>query len=153
MVARATSVNCRSLVDCLVNYDFKTRLPGAWMFTCINNEVSRCYAEKSNPKSKKTIRFRDFWRKKSLPICSGFGGLHYTCPNLTRTMHLNALTRCCKSAAIFSSQISAWFRTWSWVGRRFDTHLSLYGFLESPGHQNSSLREAQPVYYFSMVLN
>ena len=26
-------------------------------------------------------------------------------------------------------------------------------FLGSPGHQNSSLREAQPVNYFSMVLN
>ena len=31
--------------------------------------------------------------------------------------------------------------------------LSLDNFLGSLGHQKSSLREAQPVYYFSMVLN
>ena len=53
MVAKTTSANGRSLVD----YDFKTRLPGAWMFTYINNGISEFCEEKSNPKSKKTIKF------------------------------------------------------------------------------------------------
>ena len=45
-------------------FDFKTRLPCARMFTCINNGVSRCCEEKSDPKSKKTIFFSNFWSKK-----------------------------------------------------------------------------------------
>ena len=53
----------------------------------------------------------------------------------------------------FTGRFGAWIGLENWVGRRFDPHISLDGFLGSPGHQNSSLREAQPVYYFSMVLN
>ena len=39
MVARATLVNHRHLVD-FVDYDFKTRLPQAQMFMCINDGIS-----------------------------------------------------------------------------------------------------------------
>ena len=45
-------------------FDFKMWLPCARMFTCINNGVSLCCEEKSDPKSKKTIFFSDFLSKK-----------------------------------------------------------------------------------------
>ena len=64
MVARATSVNCPVLVDCLVDYDFKTRLPCAWMFTRINDGIYRCCEENFDPKTKKKVKFSDFGEKK-----------------------------------------------------------------------------------------
>ena len=62
-------------------------------------------------------------------------------------------TKCCKSAAIFFQSDSSLISNPNWVGRRFDPRISLDSFLGSPGHQNSSLGEAQPIYYFSMVLD
>ena len=119
MVARATSVNCPVLVDCLIDYIFKMRLPCAQMFTCINDGIYRCCEENSDPKPKKTVKFSDLKKKKkTLPVRCDLESLGNTCPNLTRTMHLNALyqaMKCCKSAAIFSSQIRAPFRTQMWV--------------------------------------
>ena len=52
MVTRATLVNCPVLVDCLVDYDFKTRLPCAQKLTCINEGISQCCEKKLGPKTK-----------------------------------------------------------------------------------------------------
>ena len=52
-----------------------------------------------------------------------------------------------------SNFYQAWIGLKNLVVRRFDPHIPIDGFLGSLGHQNSSLREAQPVYYFSMVFN
>ena len=60
MVTRATSVNCHVLVDRFVDYDFKLRLPCVRMFTCINEGISRCCKENSDPKPKKMVKFSDF---------------------------------------------------------------------------------------------
>ena len=127
------------------------RLLGVWMFMRVNDGSP----DENDWKLKKNktiflVKFSDFL-KKSLQIGCSLGGLRYTCPNLTRTIHLKALfsvIKCCKRAAIF--QVRFWadfvnFKTRNWVGRRFDPHISLDCFLGSPGHQNSSPSKAQPV--------
>ena len=51
-------------MNCLVDYDFKKRLPCARMFKYINDGIYRCCEENSYPKPKKTVKFSDFWKKK-----------------------------------------------------------------------------------------
>ena len=63
MVTRASSVNHCPLVDCLVDYDFKTKLPCARMFTCINN-VSWCCQKNRTQNLRKPSDLAIFENKK-----------------------------------------------------------------------------------------
>ena len=116
------------------------------MFTCINKGISWCVWRKLNPKLKKVAKLAIFERKKKLPILCSIGSLALYMPKPDKNDAFKGLILGHKVL----QKCSNFFQSNFGVGRRFDPHISLDSFLWRPGHQNSSLREAQPVYYFSM---
>ena len=99
-----------------------------------------------------------FLKKKSLPIRCGMGVWHYTSPTgqkrYIKWSYFNFRSRSvAKAHKFFPGRFRAWIGLKTELEEGSITTYLQDGFLGSPGHQNSSLRGAQPVHYFSMVLN